>query len=79
MRRNIISELMAERIIYGGTVATRAEVYQHAQDCAVSKGADKRGAARCGDWAAFAGRARTATAADAAALPSLADVLRAET
>lgn len=50
-RRNIVDEVMNEIINYGGIAARRGDAYLHALACAKAKGADKRSAPRCADYA----------------------------
>ena len=68
MARNILDEIMAEMINYGGMAATRGEAYQWSFDCAKSKGADDRSAARCADQSALCSHAVTLTPEQAARL-----------
>jgi hypothetical protein len=60
---------MSEMINYGGMAATRGEAYQWSFDCAKSKGADDRSAARCADWSAMCSHAVTLTPEQTATLP----------
>jgi hypothetical protein len=69
MARKFVDELMAEMIQYGGMAATRGEAYRWGFDCAISQGASKASADRCGQQSAFGLKAVTLTPEQAAALP----------
>ncbi len=66
MRRNIVAEIMAEHIIYGGLLATRAEVYADALG--------RTGSWRAADMYACGPRAVAVDPLDHANRPTLAQV-----
>ena len=66
--RNAVQEIMDEIIDYGGVATPRGTAWLHARDCALSKGADERSAAKCADWAALSGKCKALTPEEAAGL-----------
>ena len=72
-RKNLVTELFAEVINYGGIAATRHQAYEHALKCCLSRlGPDEENReqrARLGaELFAFGTRAKRLTKADAARL-----------
>ena len=61
--RRFLTELMAERILYGGLVATRAEVYDDALEIVSTHDVSDKRARRAAEMFAFGPRTRAATLA----------------